>query len=164
MLALPPGRGDIGTKDWYRMDVSDQETVQVTIYQAVGGQEFFNAMVTAFYERVANDDVLLRWYPEQVDHGPAIERLALFLGQFWGGPDTYSQQRGHPRLRARHVPYVISQTESDHWVNAMVAALDETLPNAPIDAELQQVVRGEMIRYFQQAADFLINDDDPSEP
>lgn len=133
--------------------------MQVTVYQAVGGQEFFNDLVTRFYDRVAEDEVLLRWYPEQVDHGPAIERLALFLGQFWGGPGTYSERRGHPRLRARHIPYVIGQQESDHWVDAMVESLDEILPATPLDPELQQLVRGEMVKYFRHTADFMINDD-----
>ena len=82
----------------------DEETHQVTVFAAVGGQPFFDHLVERFYAHVAADPVLLQLYPEQRDLGPARERLALFLGQYWGGPDTYSSERGHPRLRMRHAP------------------------------------------------------------
>src|SRR6478752_9035444 len=85
---------------------ADDATHQVTIFQAVGGQPFFDRLVDRFYDRVEADDVLLRLYPDQHDLGPARRHLALFLGQYWGGPATYNAERGHPRLRMRHAPFV----------------------------------------------------------
>lgn len=79
---------------------------QVTFYEAVGGEETFHRLVHRFYQGVASDPELRAMYPEE-DLGPAEERLRLFLIQYWGGPTTYSQRRGHPRLRMRHVPFVI---------------------------------------------------------
>ena len=98
---------------------------QISVYEAVGGQPFFDALAAAFYRRVAADEVLLCLYPDQTDLGPAARRLALFLGQYWGGPQTYSEERGHPRLRMRHSPFEIGPTERDHWMIAMNGALDE---------------------------------------
>jgi hemoglobin len=132
---------------------------QVTIFSAVGGQPFFDRLVGHFYDRVATDDVLLRLYPDQVDLGPARQRLALFLGQYWGGPTTYSDERGHPRLRMRHAPFAIGTAERDHWVHAMLAALDETMPSAPLDDDLQAAVRERMQQYFTMAADSMVNVD-----
>ncbi|CAB5024790.1 unannotated protein [freshwater metagenome] len=133
---------------------------QVTVYEAVGGQSFFDELVRHFYEQVAQDDVLLRLYPDQQNLEPASERLALFLGQYWGGPDTYSQQRGHPRLRMRHAPFVIGATERDHWVHAMFLALDSTMPGTPLDPELQETVRDRMREYFELSAQHLVNSAD----
>lgn len=120
-----------------------------TLYEAVGGMLFFERLVDGFYRRVATDDVLARLYPE-ADYGPAKHRLTLFLGQYWGGPSTYSDERGHPALRMRHVPYSIGETERDHWLAAMVASLDELSPAAE--------VRGAMVEYFVRAAEHLRND------
>ena len=136
------------------------EDQQVTIYEAVGGQGFFDELVRQFYEQVAQDDVLLRLYPDQQNLQPARERLALFLGQYWGGPDTYSQQRGHPRLRMRHAPYAIGATQRDHWVHAMLVALDSTMRNTPLDAEDQGAVRDRMRQYFEMSAEHLLNSPD----
>lgn len=130
---------------------------QITVYEAVGGQGFFDELVRHFYEQVAQDDVLLRLYPDQENLQPARERLALFLGQYWGGPDTYSQQRGHPRLRMRHAPFLIGATERDHWVHAMLMALDSTMPSAPVDVELQETLRNRMREYFEMSAQHLLN-------
>lgn len=129
----------------------------VTVFAAVGGQPFFDRLVGRFYEHVAGDEVLLRLYPDPVDLGPATERLALFLGQYWGGPTTYSDRRGHPRLRMRHQPYVIGPVERDHWMAAMLDALEATLPDAPLDDELRGRVRGQMTAYFEMAADAMVN-------
>lgn len=135
----------------------DDDEHRVTIFEAVGGQVFFDRLVERFYERVARDEVLLRLYPEQHDLGPARERLALFLGQYWGGPGTYSERRGHPRLRMRHVPFAIASAERDHWVAAMTEALHETLPETPLDDDLRDVVRERMEEYFSLSASHLVN-------
>ncbi len=129
----------------------------VTVFAAVGGQPFFDHLVERFYAHVATDDVLLRLYPEKVDLGPAAERLALFLGQYWGGPTTYSDRRGHPRLRMRHAPFTIGAEERDHWLAAMLEALEATLPESPLDDELRGQVRGQMTAYFEMAADAMVN-------
>ena len=89
-----------------------------TFYAAVGGEETFRRLVAAFYAGVAEDPVLRPLYPED-DLGPAAERLTLFLMQYWGGPGTYSQQRGHPRLRMRHAPFPIGQAAHDAWLANM---------------------------------------------
>ena len=94
----------------------------VTFYDEVGGHEVFDRLVTSFYRGVAEDEVLRRMYPED-DLGPAADRLRMFLEQYWGGPTTYSEQRGHPRLRMRHSPFAIDQAGRDRWVQLMEAAL-----------------------------------------
>ena len=120
-----------------------------TVYDVVGGAPFFERLVDAFYRRVEADPVLLPLYPEPEDLGSARHRLALFLIQYWGGPTTYSDARGHPRLRMRHAPYGIGLTERDHWMSAMLGALDELAP-AP-------GVRERFDAYFAMAADSMIN-------
>jgi hemoglobin len=130
---------------------------RVTVYDALGGQPFFDKLVERFYARVEADDVLLGLYPEPDDLGPARERLALFLAQYWGGPPTYSELRGHPRLRMRHVPYSIGTRERDHWLAAMHEALRETMPDAPLDADLRSEVGTRITDYFEMAATHLVN-------
>ena len=103
------------------MSDAQDEQHQVTVYAAVGGQPFFDHLVDRFYERVADDEVLLSLYPDQVDLAPARRRLSMFLAQYWGGPDTYSSERGHPRLRMRHLPFTIDPTAAEHWVARDVA-------------------------------------------
>lgn len=134
-----------------------EDDVTLTIFDALGGQAFFDRLVGRFYEHVATDEVLLRLYPEQDDLGPARERLALFLGQYWGGPGTYSERRGHPRLRMRHAPFTIGQEERDHWLAAMLESLDHTLPSSPLPEELRDDVAARMRDYFTLAADHLVN-------
>ena len=92
-----------------------------TLYDRAGGQAWFDDLVERFYEGVEADPVLRPIYPE--DLGPGKRHLALFLGQYWGGPGTYSEQRGHPRLRARHLPFTIDTPERDAWVHHMTAAI-----------------------------------------
>lgn len=94
-----------------------------TFYAAVGGEETFRRLVEAFYAGVADDPVLRPLYPED-DLGPAADRLRMFLIQYWGGPSTYSQQRGHPRLRMRHAPFPIGAQARDAWLANMRRALD----------------------------------------
>lgn len=126
---------------------------QITVFEAAGGEPFFRRLVDVFYRQVANDEVLLRLYPEQVDLEPAKDRLTLFLIQYWGGPQTYSDQRGHPRLRMRHFPFVIGAAERDHWIAAMQVALDELAPPS--------ILRERFDSYFAMAADAMRNDDTP---
>ena len=108
---------------------------------------FFTALVDRFYDAVAHDVMLRPLYPD--DLGPSAEHLALFLAQYWGGPTTYSESRGHPRLRMRHAPFSIGVRERDRWIAAMTKALD--------GAELDPEVRERFIDYFAMAADHLIN-------
>ncbi len=94
-----------------------------SFFAAVGGEEMFRKLVDAFYAGVAEDPILRGLYPED-DLAPAAERLRMFLVQYWGGPTTYSQQRGHPRLRMRHAPFPIDSVTRDAWLTRMRAALD----------------------------------------
>ncbi|WP_448238036.1 globin [Microbacterium paulum] len=95
-----------------------------SFYDAVGGHDTFVRLVDAFYRGVATDEVLKPMYPEE-DLGPAAVRLTLFLEQYWGGPTTYSEQRGHPRLRMRHNPFHIDPDARDRWLAHMRTAVDE---------------------------------------
>lgn len=114
--------------------MSEQEAPQ-TPYERFGGHAFFTALVHGFYEGVASDEVLRPMYPEQ-DLAPAEERLRLFLEQYWGGPTTYSDERGHPRLRLRHAPFRVDPAARDRWLVHMRASLDRLgLPERD-DAEL----------------------------
>jgi hemoglobin len=123
-----------------------------TLYGDVGGMPFFVTLVDSFYSRVAADPLLLALYPGQVDLAPARERLALFLAQYWGGPTTYSDARGHPRLRMRHAPFRIGTIERDRWLKAMDDALNELAPADEIRAKLDA--------YFVMAADAMRNVDE----
>jgi hemoglobin len=101
-----------------------------SFFDAVGGEDTFRRLVDAFYAGVAADPILRALYPED-DLGPAAERLRMFLIQYWGGPTTYSQLRGHPRLRLRHAPFAIGSAQRDAWLRHMRAALDSiALPPA----------------------------------
>jgi hemoglobin len=118
-----------------------------TVFEVVGGQPFFDALVERFYQHVEADPTLRRLYPE--DLAPGIRSLALFLGQYWGGPATYSEEKGHPRLRMRHAPFAIGGPERDAWLVAMLAALDE--------ADAPTVAREMMREYFTTASTAMIN-------
>jgi hemoglobin len=119
-----------------------------TFYEAVGGEEAFTRLVSRFYQEVAADPVLRPVYPTE-DLGPAEEHLRLFLMQYWGGPGTYNELRGHPRLRMRHVHFHIGETERDLWLKHMRTALDELdLPPA-LDAQFWD--------YLVMAAHSLVN-------
>lgn len=95
-----------------------------TFYEQVGGEETFRRLVHRFYQGVAEDPILRPMYPE-ADLGPAEERFALFLMQYWGGPTTYSENRGHPRLRMRHAPFAVDRAAHDAWLKHMRDAVDE---------------------------------------
>ncbi|WP_432558321.1 globin [Granulicoccus sp. GXG6511] len=124
-------------------------------YDAVGGAPTFEKLTARFYEQVAADAEFRALYPE-ADLGPAEERLQLFLKQYWGGPTTYSEQRGHPRLRMRHAPFVITHKERDTWLRYMKVALDEL----GLPAEYHD----EMWEYFERAADVMVNTIETPEP
>ncbi len=119
-----------------------------TPYERMGGAEAFRQLTAEFYRRVATDEVLRPLYPEE-DLAPAERRLRMFLEQYWGGPTTYSEERGHPRLRMRHVPFAVTPLARDRWLEHMSAAVD-TLDLQPEDEE---ALRG----YFQMAAFSLVN-------
>lgn len=110
---------------------------------------FFKRLVDAFYARVAQDPALLALYPEPDELGPARERLTLFLAQYWGGPTTYSDTRGHPRLRMRHMPFAIDEDARDRWLSAMAGAIRDVDPPEPVEHALTD--------YFTVAADAMRN-------
>jgi hemoglobin len=120
----------------------------VSLYEAVGGEETFRKLVDAFYAGVAGDPVLRALYPEE-DLEPANERLRMFLIQYWGGPTTYSERRGHPRLRMRHAPFAINSAARDAWLAHMRAALDTLGLEPQYEAALWD--------YLVRAADSLRN-------
>ena len=117
-------------------------------YTEVGGAPVFHRIVHRFYEEVARDEVLRPLYPEE-DLGPAEDRLRMFLEQYWGGPRTYSDQRGHPRLRMRHVPFTIGPIERDAWLRCMRIAVDEE--------NLSPEHREQLWNYLQYAAASMQN-------
>ena len=119
-----------------------------TFFAAIGGEDTFRRLVDAFYAGVADDPVLRPLYPEQ-DLRPAAERLRMFLIQYWGGPSTYSQQRGHPRLRMRHAPFAIDEAARDAWLRHMRGALDSL--------GLPPVYEQELWNYLRMAAESLRN-------
>jgi hemoglobin len=123
----------------------------IDVYEAVGGLRFFEALVERFYAGVADDPVLLRLYPEPDDLGPARRKLALFLAQYWGGPTTYSEERGHPALRMRHAPFEIGPAERDRWLVHMRAAIQASAPPPDVARALEE--------YFDMAAESLRNRD-----
>lgn len=119
-----------------------------TFFEKVGGADFFTALVDDFYEGVASDDVLRPMYPES-DLTAANERLRLFLIQYWGGPNTYSELRGHPRLRMRHADFTIDPAARDRWLEHMMRAVANRKLPAPLNEELTN--------YLVQVAHFLLN-------
>jgi hemoglobin len=124
------------------------DTSQTSFYEAVGGEETFRRLVSRFYQEVAADPRLRPVYPSK-DLGPAEEHLRLFLIQYWGGPGTYSEQRGHPRLRMRHAHFAIGEAERDAWLRHMRTALDELELDPALDAQLWD--------YLVMAAHSLVN-------
>lgn len=108
------------------------EAIQGNFWQKIGGRPTFEKLVRAFYDGIRTDEVLMPMYPEQPELEPAIQRLTGFLEQYWGGPGTYSQERGHPRLRMRHAPFKVNPDARDRWLRHMRAAVD-TLELSPLD-------------------------------
>jgi hemoglobin len=124
------------------------ETDAQTLYEAIGGEPTFRHLVHRFYQEVAADPELRPVYPSK-DLGPAEEHLRLFLIQYWGGPQTYNELRGHPRLRMRHVRFTIGERERDAWLRHMRTALDELALDPAHDAQLWE--------YLTMAAHSLVN-------
>ena len=124
-----------------------------SVYELVGGEAPIAAMVDAFYEAVADDPILRPMYPPEL--AEAKRRLFLFLLQFFGGPATYSQERGHPRLRMRHFAFPIDQRARDAWLQHMLNAIEA--------AEISEPARSRMTEYFERASAFLINRADPTQ-
>ena len=118
------------------------------LFNEIGGTETFRKLVDKFYEGVAVDPLLRPMYPEE-DLGPAKERLRMFLEQYWGGPRTYSEQRGHPRLRMRHSVFPITPAAKDAWLKHMRAALDSL--------ELSPLNEATLWAYLDSAAHSLLN-------
>lgn len=128
-------------------DMSEQMP-EITPYELFGGAPFFERLIRHFYEGVATDPILRPMYPEG-DLAPAERRLRMFFEQYWGGPETYSEERGHPRLRLRHVPYEIDDQARVAWLTHMRAAMDkENLP------EQQEKMLWD---YVQSAAQAMVN-------
>lgn len=121
-----------------------------TRFDQLGGERFFTALVGGFYARVAADDILRPMYPED-DLGPAERRLRLFLMQYWGGPTTYGDERGHPRLRMRHAPFRVDLAARDRWLALMHESLQDN------GGDLDPEVRDELWRYLESAADAMMN-------
>lgn len=127
------------------------EGVGQSFYESVGGAETFRTIVARFYDQVRDDEILRPLYPEE-DLTGAEDRLRMFLEQYWGGPRTYSEQRGHPRLRMRHAPFRIGFLERDAWLRCMHTAV------ASIDREtLDDEHRRELLSYLEMAADSMVN-------
>ncbi len=120
------------------------------LFERVGGMPFFERLVDEFYAGVVTDEVLWPLYPDQADLPGARRRLALFLAHYWGGVATYLEERGHPRLRLRHMGFTVGPRERDRWLVHMAAALERTCPD--------ERLRSEMTAYFVKAAEHLRND------
>jgi hemoglobin len=121
---------------------------ETTFYDAIGGYPTIASIVDRFYTGVAEDEVLRPLYPE-ADLGPAQERFTLFLVQYWGGPTTYSERRGHPRLRMRHAPFAVTPLAKEHWLRHFRAGLDEVALPPELDAQFWD--------YVTHAAQFMVN-------
>jgi hemoglobin len=126
--------------------------VAQALFERVGGEAFFTDLVGHFYDAVQQDSELLALYPDPVDLTDARWRLTHFLIQYFGGPTTYSDQRGHPRLRLRHGPFAIDGAMRDRWLAAMGHALSQM--------EIHELDRGQIWGYFTQAADAMRNQPD----
>lgn len=128
------------------MDVAGDNTA-MTLYEVVGGSAFFVELIEHFYARVETDPLLVHMYPDDLAAPKA--NTAAFLVQYWGGPTTYSDERGHPRLRMRHAPFAIGRAERDAWVGHMLAAIEAMDPQPGVAAALTD--------YFETAATHMIN-------
>ena len=126
-----------------------------TVYEMVGGQRFFDDLVNRFYDAVDSDQRLRPLYPR--DLRPSRVRLAGFLAQYWGGPPRYSETRGHPRLRMRHMPFAIGWAEREAWMEHMTASLEAATIADGTGRPLPPEIRTVMFEHFDNAATFLVN-------
>jgi hemoglobin len=117
-------------------------------YDEVGGEKFFTELVSLFYAQVATDPILRPMYPDD-DLQAAARRLQLFLEQYWGGPTTYGEERGHPRLRMRHAQFPINEAAKGAWMRCMMAAVE--------NIEIKEPERSELVQYLEMAANSLVN-------
>lgn len=129
------------------------DATPISFYDEIGGHDTFVRLVEVFYRGVADDEVLRPMYPEE-DLGPAEERLRMFLEQYWGGPTTYSQERGHPRLRLRHGTFHINPAARDRWLAHMREAVDAL--------ELSPMHEATLWDYLQRAAHAMVNTFEPT--
>ena len=129
------------------------QAVGQSFFDAVGGHETFAGIVRRFYDGVRADEVLSPLYPAH-DMDGAVERLTMFLEQYWGGPTTYSDQRGHPRLRMRHQPFHVNPEARDHWMTHMRAAVEAS--------DLSPLHAATLLDYLERAAHSMINTFDPT--
>src|SRR4029453_12263548 len=148
-----PGSSFSASSSWRRpggpaAGLMEAMTQAISFYEAVGGEPTFRRLLAGFYRRVADDPVLRPLYPEE-DLSGAEERLRLFLMQYWGGPHTYSDRRGHPALRMRHAPFAIGPAERDAWLRHMTAAVE--------DLELPDELAAPLLEYLTMAATALAN-------
>jgi len=118
-----------------------------TVYQAVGGTPWFVALIDRFYDSLATDILLRPMYPDDLTE--SRDHMVKFLQQYWGGPTTYSEERGHPRLRMRHAPFIITSAERGAWLKHMVASIQQ--------GDLAPEIETQMIDYFTMAANHMIN-------
>ncbi|HAM26509.1 MAG TPA: globin [Microbacteriaceae bacterium] len=138
-----------GQKNPVTLRVSEHgESATGSFYEKVGGRPTFERLVRRFYDGVKDDPVLWPMYPEHDLEG-AIQRLTGFLEQYWGGPGTYSEQRGHPRLRIRHAPFTVNPEARDHWLSHMREAVD-SLELSPLDDAT-------LWGYLDRAAQAMVN-------
>lgn len=121
---------------------------ETSLYEQMGGRATFEQLVSHFYARVSVDPVLRPMYPDE-DFKGAARRLLMFLEQYWGGPKTYSEERGHPRLRMRHSPFHISEVERDVWLEHMKSAVDELA--------MREDLKEELWNYLVMAAHSMVN-------
>ena len=131
------------------MEISPKQ--EHTLYEAVGGEEFFHRLVEGFYSQVKEDDIIGPMYPDG-DWEGAQNRLRWFLAQYWGGPRTYQEQRGNPMLRRRHFPFAIGEAEAERWLQLMSNSMEQFS-----DDELPQPYRAEMWNHMQRVAYMMIN-------
>jgi hemoglobin len=145
---LSNGFEDAARVETVRIRGLSGETAGGNFYEQVGGKATFKKLADKFYEGVAHDEVLRQMYPEE-DLGPAAERLQLFLEQYWGGPTTYQELRGHPRLRMRHNPFKINPDARERWLKHMRAAVESI--------GLSQLQEAELWAYLERAATAMLN-------
>jgi hemoglobin len=122
--------------------------MEKTLFERVGGEATFEQLVSHFYALVSVNPILRPMYPDD-DFQAAAERLMLFLIQYWGGPHTYSEMRGHPRLRMRHAQFLIDSKARDAWLECMKSAVDEL--------KIEESDRAELWNYLEMAAQSLVN-------
>ena len=149
--------GDFGqpTRVILRGSLREATEAPPTVYKTVGGRRFFDDLVDRFYDAVEGDPLLRPMYPRDLRR--SRERLAGFLAQYWGGPPRYSEERGHPRLRMRHMPFAIGPAERDAWMVHMTASLDVATLADGTGRPLPDEIRAAMFDHFDNAATHLVN-------